>query len=283
MTTSIKSFLETFYWIVGVYCSYFMTTVLLAMVRYKPVELSFLAECTEMEAVIYALTMMWVPLGALHFFLFRYQGLCRAERAEKPHFPGSISDHTIPRELKELRWVLFVFLVAWPTVVYGYCAARTFDSYHIVTNHQLNAEDPKTGVLKKAGLVTYLWQWPEGRKCGEYCWWVNTRTERDDKGARVKVSAVGLQPVGFVVMTLGLAFSLLLAIYRACTQLPLPVSGAGPNAVGEEESSGPGQTPGGEGNPMTVVAPATGAAVAGGSWFPWAGMAVLLAILLRRR
>lgn len=220
MDASITSFLQKIYWVLGGFCTLVMTAVGLAMVGYQPVRLAFLEEGTELEAVIYALSLMWLPLGVLHYVLFRFQGLCREEGAVGPHFPSPVQGQGVRRELKELRWGLFVFLVVWPTVMYAFCVGRMYDGYHLVV-HQTIGQQSTTDQLKGGELLTCLWQWEKKHEgIAESWWWVDGGGAGDVQGEAGKVAAWKVQPLAFAVAMVGLTLSLGLALWRADAQSP---------------------------------------------------------------
>ena len=223
--TARLKFLGTAYWIVGASCAYWQTQVFAAVHRFGEVELPFLGKCSESEAVIFTLSLGWLPLVILHLIAHQHQRL----GGVRPRFPGVMGDLAIPAGMKWIRALLFVALCVWPTFAHIYLTGRAYDHYVIVPSGFVNAEpnSAKWPAARGWKIALYPLVKPAWEKSGAR-WWANSREEwaevyraaGDASGYEVKpryervaTSALWFQPILFDLVALGLTCSgLILAL-----------------------------------------------------------------------
>jgi len=214
-----SKFLSTAFWVVGAFCAYCETQVFAAAHRFGEVELPIFGKCFESEAVIFTLSLGWLPLVILHLIAHQHQRLGGA----RPRFPGVMGDLEIPSGMKWIRALLFVALCMWPTFAHVFLTGRAYTHYAIVPSGVVNKEldSAKWPAVRGWMLAVYPFVTPD-RNNGDARWWVNLReewadvhrAERHDSAYEVKsryervaVSAIWFQPILFDLVALGLAGS----------------------------------------------------------------------------
>jgi hypothetical protein len=214
-----SKFLGTAFWVVGGFCAYWETQVFSAAHRFGEVELPVFGKCFESEAVIFTLSLGWLPLLILHLIVLQHQRLGGARR----RFPGVMANLKIPVGMKWIRGLLFVALCLWPTFVHVFLTGRAYDHYVIVPSGVINTEpdSAKWPAARSWKIAVYPLIRPPWEKCGAR-WWVNTRDEwtevrrAESDGSsyqvkaqveRVATSALWFQPLLFDLVALGLSAS----------------------------------------------------------------------------
>jgi len=240
---AIRKFLGAAFWGVGSFCVYWETQVFAAANRFSSVDLPIMGRCTEMEAVLFTLSLIWLPLLILHIIVHQHQRL----GGERPCFPGAMGNLAVPIGLKWLRVLLFIALCLWPTFVHVFLTGRAFSHYVIVPS----------GFVKTT-LDTCQWPAVRGPRLALYPmvrpkdaaweidgmrWWVNKRQEwvevkyatQDPPNSsinvqthyeRVGITALPVQPIGFMLFGGLMCFS----------SLALLVNGLRKSATGPTKS-----------------------------------------------
>jgi hypothetical protein len=235
---AVRNFLGAAFWGVGAFCAYWQTQVFIAALRFGEVNLPVVGRCSEMEAVIFTLTFGWLPLLILHLIVRQHQRLSGA----RPRFPGAMGGLIIPADLRWLRVLPFLALCLWPTFVHIFLTGRAFSHYMIVPSGFINSTLDASQWPTVSGwrLGFYPWILPADRawEVGGARWWVNTREEWVEvkRGAqaalphskiavetrheRVGITALSIQPVGFILLGGVISFSALALLVNGLKKRP---------------------------------------------------------------
>ena len=216
MKNPVATFLSTAFWAVGTFCAYWETKVFVAVHRFSEVDVAPLGTCSNLEAVIFTLSLAWLPLLILHIVVHQYQ---RTGPDERPRFPGVIDDVEIPTGLKWVRALLFVALLLWPTFCHTFLTLRAFDHYGIIPSDVIKDKPVEEYAIQKAQLLVAPFSHPDKPEWNKSstAWWVNvSRTEwrklespNPPSFERVAITALPLSPAIFALLCVGFVSSAL--------------------------------------------------------------------------
>lgn len=171
---SARIFLETSFWALGAFCFYWEGRVAVTALRFTTVDLPIFGPCSQMEAIVFTLCTIWVPLVLLHLTLHSFQRICRVDVSQRPHLPGAIGENVVPRQLRYLRYLLFIVLVLVPTLLHFFLLGRAFDHFRIVPNGAIeDALVEKGRAIKPWDLVWNSKRIPDKSSEPAELWWVN--------------------------------------------------------------------------------------------------------------
>jgi hypothetical protein len=150
---NVLEFLSSAFYIMGVGCLLYYTSLMLALHQFREKTLNFMGttfpgEVFNSEAAVLTLTLLCLPLGLLLLLCWLYQNHAIKEREVRPYFPHTIAHlHVVPRQFPWMRVALFTVLLLWPTFVHCFTCGRLFSHYGIIDH----AWVPATLVLVNDG------------------------------------------------------------------------------------------------------------------------------------
>jgi hypothetical protein len=161
-TEEMRNFFSWAYWIVGGFCFYWETIVLVALARpEQELELPLLGKCGSGEAIIFTLTFFWPVLLVAHLLVYGHQSVAGTKKFFT-QFPGVLGEKELPPTLSSLRIVLFAVLIVWPTVVHTILAVRSFTQMGIALK-----DGTEVHIRKDAPFIKDT----DGHDVGNYVWY----------------------------------------------------------------------------------------------------------------